>query len=456
MTMASSRPWVPQEAESFYARHAVQYQQTLSRTLSDAVEKIVAQHERFMDHECLSLYAGTNMMNPRAARLLASSVGSRPSLGYPGDKYETGMSHAEQIEILVSELLKRLFRCSYVEFRVGSGSLANLYAYMACTQPGDRIMALPAEAGGHVTHHREGAAGLYGLEVHFIPFDGERMEVDLERFKQEAKLLQPKLIILGGSLALVPYPVHEVRELADELGAYLLFDAAHLSGLIAGKEFQQPLAEGAHLMTCSTYKSFGGPAGGLILTNEAELAERLDHIAYPGLTANFDLARIAALATATCDILTYGTDYARTCIANARALAKALTQQGAPLHGPAERGYTLSHHIALRAADYGGGTTASRLLERANLLLSGIGLPLPALAGDYNGLRIGTQEITRWGIRPEDMPEVAELLCRVLLRGEAPENVRLDVIAFRQRFQSLHFVLPSEPDPNTMVVPDRL
>ncbi|MDQ6660593.1 MAG: aminotransferase class I/II-fold pyridoxal phosphate-dependent enzyme, partial [Chloroflexota bacterium] len=405
------------------------------------IENILAQHERLMDHECISLYAGTNIMNPRAARLMSASVGSRPSLGYPGDKYETGLGYAEQIEIMAVEILKRVFKCSYVEFRVGSGSLANLYAYMACTKPGDRIMALPASAAGHITHHAEGAAGLYGLEVHPIPFDGTRMEVNLPELERDAKRLRPKLIILGASLALIPYPVRETRKLADELGAYLMFDAAHLSGIIAGGEFQQPLVEGAHIMTCSTYKSFGGPAGGLVLTNEPELAERLDRIAYPGLTANFDLERTAALVVAASDMLAFGSDYARICIANARMLAAALAERGMAVYGPPERGYTLSHHVALQADDYGGGTAASRHLERANILASGIGLPLPELLGDYNGLRIGTQEITRWGMRPEDMPVLAALLWRVLVKGELPEAVRPDVFAFRQCFQSLHFVI---------------
>ena len=193
-------------------------------------------------------------------------------------------------------------------------------------------------------------------------------------------------------------------------------------------------------MTCSTYKSFGGPAGGLVLTNEPQLAERLDRIAYPGLTANFDLARTAALVIAASDILEYGPEYARTCIANARTLASSLAERSAPVQGPADRGYTLSHHIALRAAEYHGGTTASRLLERANILTSGIGLPLPEVPGDYNGLRIGTQEITRWGMLPESMPALADLLCRVLVHGEEPESVKGDVVAFRSRFQELRFM----------------
>lgn len=440
-SLDSSRPWVPQATAQFYEEHAARYRALSPDAFHDLVATALAQHERFTDYECINLYAGTNIMNPRAAAFLTSSVSSRPSLGYPGDKYETGLGYAEQIEIMASEVVKRLFSCQFVEFRVGSGSLANLYAYMACTRPGDRILALPASAGGHATHHAEGAAGLYGLEVHSIPFDGTRMEVDLAELRQEVHRLQPRLIILGSSLALMPYPVREVRALADEVGAYVMFDAAHLSGLIAGGEFQQPLAEGAHLMTCSTYKSFGGPAGGLVLTNEPELAERLDHIAYPGLTANFDLARTAALVVAGSDLLAFGADYARTCIANARTLAAALAERGVAVHGPVERGYTLSHHIALPAASYGGGTTAARRLEQANLLLSGIGLPLPECAGDYNGLRIGTQEITRWGMRPDDMHGLADLLARSLSNKEDLAILRDAVIALRRRFQTLHFVL---------------
>jgi glycine hydroxymethyltransferase len=147
------------------------------------------------------------------------------------------------------------------------------------------------------------------------------------------------------------------------------------------------------------------------------------------------------LVVAASDLLVFGADYARTCIANARALAAALVVRNSAVHGPAERGYTLSHHVALRATEYGGGTTASRRLERAYLLTSGIGLPLSDVPGDYNGLRMGTQEVTRWSMLPEDMPVVAELLCRVLVSGEEPESVKRDVVAFRARFQELRFVI---------------
>ena len=439
-TTYSPRPWVPADIEAAIEAQAGYYRGLCSDMLEGELRDLVARHEQYMDRECLSLYAGTNIVNPRAAQLLASSVGSRPSLGYPGAKYEMGMQHAEQIEIMATELLKELFGCSYAEFRVGSGSLANLYAYMACTKPGDPIMAFADSAAGHVTHHQAGAAGLYGLEIHDVPYDAERMTIDIEGLRAAAARIRPKLIVIAGSMCLFPYPVAAARAVADEVGAYLMYDAAHMSGLIAGGAFQQPLAEGAHLMTSSTYKSFGGPPAGIILTNEAELAQRLDTIAYPGLTANFDLSKTAALIVAVLDLREHGRDYARMCIANAQALAVALDERGLPVHRVVERGYTASQHVAIRAHGYGGGTVAARVLERANILTSGIELPLPPVTGDFNALRIGTQEITRWGMQPGDMPQIAELIGRVLVRGEAPEDVRANVVALRRRFQELHFV----------------
>jgi glycine hydroxymethyltransferase len=128
------------------------------------------------------------------------------------------------------------------------------------------------------------------------------------------------------------------------------------------------------------------------------------------------------------------------CIANAQALAQALHERGCPVYQVAGKGFTASHHVALPAAQFGGGTTASRHLEKANLLTSGIGLPLPSVAGDYNAIRLGTQEITRWGLRPGDMLTVADFITRILVKGEPPEQVKPEIIAFRQQFQTLHFV----------------
>jgi len=436
-----NKPWLPEDCAKVIG--AVEASLRRSNDL-DSIEHqlfdLVDRHEDHLDRQSIGLNAGTNVMNPRAAALLSRSLGNRPSLGYPGDKYEMGMEAAGEIEVVAENLVKRLFDAPYAEIRVGSGALANLYAFMATAKPGDRIMAFTGEMGGHVTHHKAGAAGLYGLETHPVPFDPKTMGVDLGKLRDDARRLRPKLITLAGSLCLFPYPVREVRRIADEVGAFVLYDAAHMAGMIAGRRFQQPLAEGAHLMTMSTYKAFGGPPSGLVLTTEAELAQRLDQIAYPGLTANFDLGKTAALAMSAMDLIAHGEAYADQCIRNAQALGEALEAEGVAVHRVHGRAVTESHHVALQAEPYDGGQTASKHLARANILLCGIGLPLPVVPGDLNGIRLGTQEVTRFGMREDAMREIAGLMKRVMLDKESPESVRPDVLDFRARYQQMTFI----------------
>ena len=340
---------------------------------------------------------------------MAENLGSRPSLGYPGDKYEMGLEAVEQIEVITAELCAEIFQAKYAEIRVASGAMANLYAFMATCKPGDKIIAPPSSIGGHITHHMAGAAGLYGLEIHEAPVDATKFTLDLDGLRKLAKSLKPRLVTIGGSLNLFPHPVKEVRAIADEVGAKVLFDAAHLCGMIAGRAWANPLSEGAHLMTMSTYKSLGGPAGGLIVTNEADLAQRIDQIAYPGMTANFDVAKSAALALTMLDWREHGQDYAKAMVHVAKALAEALDGLGIPVFAGAG-GFTNSHQFALKAGRYGGGQTASKKLRKANLLVSGIGLPIPAVAGDLNGIRLGTPEIVRWGVDEKDAKQLAEFI----------------------------------------------
>ena len=440
MAKAKRRPWVPEALEAGIAERVGRYAALSADALEAELVATLTRHEQFHDREVVNLYAGTNLVNPRAAAFLARSVGSRPSLGWPGDKYETGLVHAQEIEIMAQALICEIFRCAFCEFRVASGSLANLYAFMATCRPGDRIMAFPEKAAGHVTHHAQGAAGLYGLEVHEVPIDDAAFTVDLDRLRHEVRRLRPKLIVVAGSLNLVPHPVRAVRAIAEEVGASVMYDAAHMSGLLAAGVFQDPLAEGAHIVTMSTYKSLGGPPGGLVLTNDPELAQKLDRIAFPGLTANFDLARSAALVVALLDIKEHGTAYARAMIENARALGTALARESIPVVAPAEAFPTRSHHLAIDARPFGGGTRASRAIEPANILVSGIGLPLPPVPGDFNGIRIGTQEVTRLGMGLDAMGDIARLLADALLTRRPLEAVRADVIDLRRAFRTLHFV----------------
>lgn len=434
----SPRGWVPAPCDALANRIATETATNSSVDIAARLEALAQQNRQIHERDCFNLNPATNVMNPRAEALLAAGMGSRPSLGYPGDKYEMGLEAIEEIEVIAAALAAEVFGAKYAEIRVPSGAIANLYGFMALCQPGDSIIVPPASIGGHVTHHSAGCAGLYGLDIHHAPIDSDGYSVDLAGLRQLVQEVRPKLITIGGSLNLRPHPVADIRAIADEVGAAVLFDAAHQCGIIAGRGWENPLDQGAHLMTMSTYKSLGGPPSGLIVTNSAEIAQRLDSIAFPGMTANFDAAKSAALAMSLLDWRDFGAAYAKKMIAVAQHLAQALRAEGLALFTTKD-GATRSHQFALEAAAFGGGQAASKTLRKAGFLACGIGLPLPEVAGDMNGLRIGTPELVRWGITEAHCAELARLIA-LALRSNAPVDLASEVAHFRSEFCQLHYI----------------
>jgi len=438
MTTLAKRDWVPAPCETRVQEISTKIPGTGSAALAARVEALASHNKEIHERDCFNLNPATNVMNPRAEALLASGLGTRPSLGYPGDKYEMGLEAIEEIEVIAAALAAEVFEAQFAEIRVPSGAIANLYAFMALTRPGDAIITPPAAIGGHVTHHSAGCAGLYGLQSHMAPVTADGYTVDLPALEALVRQVKPKLITIGGSLNLTPHPVAEIRAIADQVGAKVLFDAAHQCGMIAGKAWPNPLAEGAHLMTMSTYKSLGGPPSGLIVTNEAAIAERLDAIAFPGMTANFDAAKSAALAVSMLDWRDHGRAYAQAMIDTAQALVTALEAEGlTPFKTHA--GATLSHQFALEAAEFGGGQAASKHLRKAGFLACGIGLPIAEVAGDMNGLRIGTPELVRFGMTVADMPRLAKLIAAAL-RSDQPQTQAGEVAEWRASFDKLQFI----------------
>ncbi len=439
MTALRERAWIPERSERLIRSVAGAVAAAEPEATRGRLAELIAENRAIHERIALNLNPASNVMNPAAEAVLAQGLGTRASLGYPADKYEMGLEAIEQIEIITAELAAEIFAAPFVEIRVPSGSIANLYAFMATTRPGEIIIAPPAEIGGHVTHHDVGAAGLVGAITRPAPVDPANYTIDVAALRTEAKRLHPKLITIGGSLNLFHHPVREIRAIADEVGAFVLFDAAHLSGMIAGHAWPDPLAEGAHIMTMSTYKSLGGPPTGLIMTTEPELARRIEAIAHPGLTANFDVAKSAALAITLLDWKRHGRAYAAAMQETARALADALIERGLPVFA-ADRGATCSHQLAVEAAQFGGGQRAAGRLRAANLLTSGIGLPIQPVPSDLNGLRLGTPEIARWGMAPAEMPELADYIARALHISANSDALAREVSAFRQRFTQIRFI----------------
>lgn len=401
--------------------------------IRDRVEALARRSKAIHEDECLNLNPATNVMNPRAEALLSSGLGTRPSLGDPGDKYEMGLEAIEEIELITADAARRVFTSTHAEIRVPSGAMANLMTFMALCRPGDAIIVPPASIGGHVTHHDAGAAGLFGLEIHEAPVDAERYTVDVTGLADLAERVRPSLITIGSSLNLLPHPVADIADVARSVDARLLFDAAHVCGLLAGGHWPNPLAtspggRGADLVTMSTYKSLAGPPGGLIVTNDDEIMERIRSVAYPGVTANFDVAKSAALAITLNDWLDDGPAQARAMVGLASALADELQRLDLPVFSTLE-GPTTTHQFAIEADQWGDGHQAALRLRRANLLTSAIGLPTSA----GTGIRFGTPELSRTGVVTTDASVVADFIHRALTRPEHElESVARSVTSFRK------------------------
>ena len=391
-------------------------------------------HARRLDEDCLQLYAGTNVPSPLVSALHEAALAAQPSMGYPGAKYQAGLEPIDVVEVTAATAISRLMGAAFAEVRPTSATLANLAVYTALTEPGDTIAVLPDWAGGHLSHHAVGVPGVRGLRVAPLPYDAEQLDVDLDALDEFLGWEVPRLVVVGASLMLFPHRLTAISEAVRAHGIPLLYDASHVAGLVAEGRFQDPLREGADLITFSTYKSFGGPAGGVIVTNDAELAERVSDAVYPALVANYDASRLVPLAAAALERERSGGASADQSIANAQALAAALAAAGFDVLG-AGRGFTESHHVALDVA--GGGTAAAIRLAEGNILTSEIGIPVdPA-----GGVRIGTQAITRQGFVEADMPTIAEAIAGALLHDR---DVRDDVAQIRRRHSGLRFCLTPE------------
>jgi glycine hydroxymethyltransferase len=424
-------PWASPDARARLARVERELPPDPAAALRRAGDAAQA-HARRIEEEALLLYAGGNVPEATGAAPHAGVLSGQPSMGYPGDKYQAGLEHLDLVEVAVARAVADVMGARFAEVRPTSATLANLAVYTALTRPGDTIAVLPDWAGGHLSHHAVGAPGVRGLRVAELPYDTRALDVDLDRLPAMLAREEPVLVVVGGSLMLRPHRLEAIAEAVHAHGALLLYDASHVAGLIAEGRFQTPLREGADLLTFSTYKSFGGPAGGVVAGDDEDLMARVARAVYPGLTANYDLARLLPLGAAALEHRTAGGTYADACLATARRLEAALAQEGLEVLGAAT-GSTRSHHVAVDVRAAGGGPAAARRLAEVNVLLSEIGCPAPDGPDPRGAIRIGTQTVTRQGFGEADMPDVGRVLAAGLRGTRDPADLRREVAAIRRR-----------------------
>ncbi|MCA9987004.1 MAG: hypothetical protein KDE59_22000, partial [Anaerolineales bacterium] len=339
-------------------RHARQLLDAAAGPAGMAQEVLAAvqRNDEWRGQRCLNLLAPEAPTSPTVRRLLASEIGTRAAEGHIGrvNRWFAGTQHIDEVEALCVELLKKAFRCNYADHRLMGSMIGNMTVYHSLTQPGDRVMTAAQPFGGHSSNRSDGPAGTRGVEIFDVPFNPDTLEVDLDKFAEEAGRIQPKLVIMGMSMTLFPLPVREMAEIIQPWGGTFVYDGAHQAGLIAGGQFQDPLNEGAAILTGSAGKTFSGPQSGMIMWNDGTLTKGITEAIFPVLVATHQVNRVAALAVAAAEMLEYGKVYMAQIVKNSQALGQALADRGIPVLA-ADRGFTRSHQVIADVSAFGGG-----------------------------------------------------------------------------------------------------
>jgi len=423
------------------------------------IESIIAQENAWRQTQTINLIASENTPSEAVRRVQLSDFMGRYAEGHPneGDKvnrYYQGTRYIDEIESMATREIIELFRARQADVRPISGNAANTAIAMGWLRGGDTVVANSTDAGGHISH---GPVGVFGrriqsrgqslklggpnsINLHYLPLTEDHYHIDAQKTIELIERVSPQLVVMGKSLFLFPEPVTEVAAFCKTKDIPLLYDAAHVLGLIAGGEFQQPLHEGATWMTASTHKTFPGPQRGVILGNLDEEGEKkywpaADRGVFPGTSSNHHLFTLPALVVATREMQKYGREYAAQIVRNAQALGRNLDELGTPVEAR-DFDYTKSHMIAVNVSQWGGGVEIAKRLEVNDIIVNYNMVPGDADPRNPSGLRIGVPEMTRFGMDERAMGELAQLIHDAIRE----KNVKEQVHALRGRFVGMKYV----------------
>jgi len=399
--------------------------------------KLINDQDAWRD-KCINLIASENVQSRRVRAFAGSDFTHRYAEGHPGERYYKGTNYIDQIENDLKHNLKNVFKCEHTEVRPISGTNSNEAIFSKFVNKEDIVMANSTPGGGHISHHRLGSLGKFTKNIIDFPLTADGYHLDIEKTKDLINKIKPKLIVLGKSLFLFPEPIAELRDVCEQNKTKIIYDGAHVLGLIAGKCFQDPLGDGALMVSASTHKTYFGSQRGLILSNmDNDSWRKVDRGAFPGSSSNHHLGTLAQMALSTLEFMEHGEAYADQIIKNAKHLAVSLEKEGFTVEGK-EFGYTESHQVAVNVKEYGGGSMVSTLLEENDIILNMNMLPHEPLKNHNNpeGLRIGVAEMTRFGMNEPEMEKIAGLIKDVVINKQ---NVKDEVNKMRGDYQEVKY-----------------
>lgn len=431
----------------FLARIADKVRGEAPRDIATRVVRLSAAHDAWRAHGCLNMNAAEGLMSLGARKLLSSDFATRVTEGVPGDKvfpHPRQNRFIDEIEATLILLARELFGALHVEWRPVTTSMANAAVFASLVRPGDTVLVQSEPGGGNYSYNPTGFPPLLGLEIASLPYTGRNFQIDIDRAGEVVRQVRPRLIVIGGSNVLFPYPVRELRALADDVGALLMYDAAHVGLLVAADQFQRPLEEGAHLMTLSTHKMMAGAVGGMVLTNEGWITAKISKTVFPHMLQTRDQNKYAATAYAFAEHLAFGKAYAKQIVTNARALAAALEQQGFEVFGK-ERGYTRSHQIFTRHLSVSDVEFEDRC-QQCDILAARTKRTAGVLGGQPGGVvRLSVQEISRQGLIESDMMRVASLIADAVGKRRAMEAISKEIAAWMSGLGPMRFSFDTAP-----------
>jgi glycine hydroxymethyltransferase len=404
--------------------------------IADAIGKELKRQQ-----EKIELIASENIASKAVLQAAGSVFTNKYAEGYPGKRYYGGCEYADIVETLAIERAKKLFGCNFANVQPNSGSQMNQAVFLALLQPGDSFMGLDLNSGGHLTHGSP--VNMSGKWFKPIPYGVRRDDhlLDMEEVVRLAREHKPKLIIAGGTAYSRVWDFKAFRDIADEIGAYLMVDMSHFSGLVAGGAHPSPFPH-AHVVTSTTHKSLRGPRSGIILTNDEELAKKMNSAIFPGLQGGPLMHIVAAKAVAFAEALRPEFRiYAHRIVENARALAASLVEQGLGVVSGGTDNHLMLVDLTPKDVT---GKAAEKGLDRAWLTCNKNGIPFDTRSPFVtSGVRLGTPAGTTRGFGPAEFREVGQLIAQVvdgLSRngdegdGQVEEHVRARVAALTSRF----------------------